>query len=123
MRICIRDEARLKDIRLQLLQSAWFSDVLAGDGRSIDQVAAAVYQPEGKTILPSLSPGSKQQDIKSVLKSINKKLGPVGRAAMRDYLGKCGVSVSGPVAAMLDEVFGPAARGVPAKRGASGHQE
>ena len=99
-RINVGDPGRLKELRSILLKSPWFIDVVDGKG------ASAVYGPEGAAVLPQFSQTSTCSDIKKMLQSIRKKLGPSGREAMAKYLSFTSLPPGCEAEAVLQEVFG-----------------
>ena len=96
----------LQPVRTGLLASKWFHDALAGAGGPFGGRPAVIFQPEGKLILPPLSSGTPSADVRSVLVTVQKKLGVAGRAAMAKYLLEAGLKEDSEVFGMVKEVFG-----------------
>ena len=92
--------------RAGLLCSAWFTDARVGSPSPFTPTAEAVFQPEGKIILPPLTGETPSQNLEAVLKTIYSKLGDKGKASMHKYIEDCGLNNNDVAMTVVREVFG-----------------
>jgi hypothetical protein len=105
--ICIGSQEALQPLRVSLLKSSWFIDALPGHPSPASSKLEAIFQPDGKTILPPISESSKEGDIRSMLKLVHRKLGTAGHAAMKQYFQRCAINLDSEIGKLLSSIFGP----------------
>ena len=105
-RVAIKSQNMLIPIRASLLKSAWFHDALETGGGPYKKKLEAIYHPEGKFLLPPLSSSTDSKALSTVLKTVAKKLGKAGRAAMKEYLTACNLQNNEMATTELSNAFG-----------------
>ena len=115
--IAIKTRDALLPIRAGLLCSAWYTDARVGSASPFTPTAEAVYQPEGKMILPHLSGTTPSQDLQAVMKTIHNKMGDKAKTAMSKYIKECGLDKNDVAVEVMREVFGE-----PVGKGQEGHR-
>ena len=103
-RINVGTKELVMPVRVSLLKSAWFHDALEGQGGPYSKITA-IFQPEGKVLLPPLTPNMAIEDLTDVITAVAKKLGNASLEAMRQYLKDCKVYENEVAKFTLDEVF------------------
>ena len=105
-RINVGSQQAVKAARDSLLRSAWFHDAIPGSVSPFGHKPEAIFQPEGKAILPALPASTGHKDLERFLKGIKKKLGGVGIDAIREYLTHCGIPQDSEIGNLITKVFG-----------------
>ena len=103
-------------VRACLLKSAWYHDALEGQRGPYSKLEA-IFQPEGKILLPPMTPNTTIEDLTSVVTAVAKELGNVGTEAMRQYLKECRLESNEVAKATLRDVFAANPSGKKKKRG------
>ena len=96
----------MRTTRETLLRSAWFTDAIGTGPKSIGQVAAETYQPDGNILMPPLPSDTKPEALEPMLKRIQRKLGAAGLKAINKYIETCGLDKEGEAFAIVTRVFG-----------------
>ena len=65
-----------------------------------------MHQPEGVCVLPRISGTTKPEEIKAVLRQINKKMGKAGKKAVATYLESSGIPKESETFMLIDSIFG-----------------
>ena len=65
----------------------------------------AIFQPEGKVLLPPMTPNTTIEDLTSVVTAVAKELGNAGMEAMRQYLKECRLESNEVAMGTLRDVF------------------
>ncbi|CAE7356663.1 unnamed protein product [Symbiodinium sp. CCMP2592] len=104
-RINSSKQEQVRSIRSALLRSQWFHDAGAGRVSPLDVSLQVTQTLDGKLLLPAITPSSRIVDLKTVLKMVAKKLGELGKAAIKDYLQECGLHDGHEVWPHLEAAF------------------
>ena len=105
-RVAIKAQNMLIPIRASFFKSAWFHDALETGGGPYVKKLEAIFHPEGKLLLPPLSSSTDAKALNTVLKTVGKKLGKAGKAAMKEYLTACNLQGNAAAMAELSKAFG-----------------
>jgi len=101
-RLCIGDSCKMKAVRKILLTSQWFIDAV---GHGLNE-ASNVYQPHGAVALPPLPSDAKPKDIASTIRLVYRRLGSVGKNALRQFIQESKCLQEGEMLQLVTEVFG-----------------
>lgn len=88
-----------------LLKSSWFRDAGEATVSPLSSLLASVTLSNGKALLPPLSLTTRNPDLKLFVQSLGKKVGPVGKQAVADYLRECGFPHDHEIWPVLEATF------------------
>ena len=98
--------SKVKDFRAAILRSCWFADAIGGVETCNGGAAKATAQPDGSVLLPPVSIELPANRLESVIREVEKKLGPKGKKALRHYIKMSGAPDNSPAMQLLSKVFG-----------------
>lgn len=100
--------SQVRALRTALLKSQWFWDAGPACITPLDSMGKLTQLADGRILLPLLSPARKVADLKLLFQDVAKRLGPVGKTALLDYVKECGIQESHEVWPYIEVGFASA---------------